>query len=195
MRDGLTIYLVRHGETDWNRDRRYQGQMDIPLNARGRAQAQRNGAALRPFLPQIAELHFIASPLGRARETMEIIRSELGLPPKDYTIEPRLKELNYGHWEGQLQSDLPVIDPEGLIQRAVDPFRWRPTGGESYADLHARTLDWLASVEYGCVVAAHGGISRCLRAAVLGLDPASIPDLDCPQDRVLVLTAKTMRWI
>ena len=195
MRDGLTIYLLRHGETDWNRDRRYQGQMDIPLNATGRAQAKRNGEALRTMLPGIAQLAFVASPLGRARETMEIVRSQLGLPPKNYAIDPRLRELHYGHWEGQLQSDLPHIDPGGLAERTADPFRWRPKGGESYADLLARTVDWLGSVNGDCVVAAHGGISRCLRAAILGLDTATIPDLDSPQDRVLVLTKNAMRWI
>jgi broad specificity phosphatase PhoE len=195
MRDGVTIYLIRHGETDWNRDLRYQGQKDVPLNAKGRAQAKRNGEALRTLLPAIASMDYIASPLGRARETMEIVRAELSLPPQDYRIDPRLRELHYGHWEGQLQTELPRLDPVGWAERANDPFRWRPRGGESYADLLERTRDWLTSVHRDCVVAAHGGISRCLRAALLGLEPSSIPDLDSPQDQVLILNGRSMSWL
>ena len=190
-----TIYIIRHGETDWNRDRRYQGQRDIPLNDKGRAQASRNGEALRALLPAIAHADFVASPLGRARETMEIVRASLGLEPHSYRLDDRLRELNYGHWEGMLQDDLPHIDPHGLAERSLDPFRWRPHNGESYADLLVRVIEWLDSIDRDTVVAAHGGVSRCLRAHVLGLDPSSIPDLESPQDRVLSLTKDAMKWI
>src|SRR5436190_22569107 len=106
MQGGITLYFVRHGETDWNAARRYQGQRDMPMNERGRAQARRNGEALRSFLPAIAEADFVASPLGRARETMAVLRTALDLAADDYRVDERLMELNYGHWEGQLQSDL-----------------------------------------------------------------------------------------
>jgi probable phosphoglycerate mutase len=195
MRPGLTLYVVRHGETDWNAERRYQGQTDIPLNAIGRRQSARNGEALRPLLPALTQADFVASPLGRARETMEIVRDRLGLDPAGYRIDDRLIELSYGSWEGQLQSDLPRVDPAGLAARSGDPFRWRPEGGESYADLLARTVDWLAGLERDTVIASHGGISRCLRAHLLDLDPESIPCLESPQDRVLVLKRGTMAWL
>lgn len=195
MRPGLTLYVVRHGETDWNAERRYQGQTDIPLNALGRLQSARNGDALRPLLPALTQADFVASPLGRARETMEIVRDRLGLDPACYRIDDRLIELSYGSWEGQLQSDLPRVDPAGLAARSGDPFRWRPVGGESYADLLARTVDWLAGLERDTVIASHGGISRCLRAHLLDLDPESIPCLESPQDRVLVLKRGTMAWL
>lgn len=195
MRDHPTIYFIRHGETDWNRDRRYQGQRDIPLNETGRAQARRNGRALAAFLPAIARACFVASPLERTRETMEIMRGELGLPPMGYQTDPDLIELCYGNWEGTLQDDLEVHDPEGVIARRADPFRWRPGGGESYADLFARVQRWAGAVAEDCVVVSHGGVSRCLRAHVLGLDPASIPRLESPQDRVLILAGSSMRWL
>lgn len=195
MRDDITIYLIRHGETDWNRDRRYQGQRDIPLNDKGRAQAKRNGEALQALLPAIASAQFVSSPLGRARETMQIVRGALGLTPDAYTLDGRLRELSYGTWEGQLQQDLPNLDAAGLAERGKDPFRWRPRGGESYADLLVRVVNWQQAIEYDTVVASHGGVSRCLRAHVLGLDPAGIPDLESPQDRVLALTTAGMRWI
>jgi probable phosphoglycerate mutase len=190
-----TIYLIRHGETDWNRDRRYQGQRDIPLNDTGRAQARRNGEALRALLPDIAAADFISSPLGRARETMEIVRTAIGLPPERYAIDDRIKELNYGHWEGMLQDDLPMVDPRGLAVRSIDPFRWRPDQGESYADLLVRVIEWFATIERDSVVTAHGGVSRCLRAHVLGLDPSVIPALESPQDKVLILRDRAMQWL
>jgi broad specificity phosphatase PhoE len=195
MPDRPTIYFIRHGQTDWNRDRRYQGQRDVPLNDTGRAQARRNGAALRAFLPAIAEAEFIASPLGRARETMEIVRTELGLPPEGYAIDPRLVELCYGVWEGTLQDDIIRHDPDAFAVRARDPFRWRPDEGESYADLFARVTAWAETRRRDSVIVSHGGVSRCLRAHVLGLDPELIPKLESPQDRVLILGARTMRWL
>ena len=72
------LYLVRHGETDWNAEGRIQGQRDVPLNARGRAQARRNGEVLRDLLGERAgTIRYLASPLGRTRETMEIIREAI----------------------------------------------------------------------------------------------------------------------
>lgn len=195
MRPGLKLYFIRHGETDWNAERRYQGQTDIPLNERGRAQSRRNGEALCTFLPGIERADFVASPLRRTRETMEILRATLGLEPSGYRLDDRLIELSYGAWEGQLQANLPLSDPQGLADRSKDPFRWQPVGGESYADLLRRTIDWAETLERDTVVSSHGGVSRCLRAHVLGLDPESIPALESPQDRVLVLSAGSMQWV
>lgn len=195
MQPGVTVYIVRHGETDWNRDRRYQGQRDIPLNAVGRAQALRNGEAMRVLMPGLADADFVASPLGRARETMEILRGALGLLPGSYRVDERLKELSYGTWEGRLQADLPSLDPQGWGTRALDPYRWRPQGGESYADLMLRAVAWLDGVKRDTVVAAHGGVMRTLQAHVCGLDPERVPVLAAPQDKVLVLRDSAMHWI
>jgi broad specificity phosphatase PhoE len=195
MAAGVTLYFVRHGETDWNAERRYQGQRDIPLNATGRAQAKRNGEALRAIKDHIQEADYVASPLGRARETMEILRGSIGLETQAYRTDERLKELSYGTWEGQLQTELPVLDPAGWGQRGIDPYRWRPTGGESYEDLLVRAAGWLQDVKRDTVVASHGGVSRVLRGHVLDLETEAIPELDSPQDQVLVLTANGMRWL
>lgn len=195
LKPGITLYLIRHGETDWNRDQRYQGQRDIPLNDTGRAQARRNGEALKPLLPDIAHCDFVSSPLQRAIETMEVLRTVMGLDPAAYRRDDRLVELNYGHWEGHLASALLASDPEGVAAKAVDPFSWRPKGGESYEDLMARIIPWLASIERDTVAITHGGVSRVARGAVLKLDTADIPTLEVPQDRVLVVRDATMRWI
>jgi broad specificity phosphatase PhoE len=195
MRRDITLYFVRHGETDWNAERRYQGQMDIPLNDKGKAQAKRNGEILRQAIPDLSAIDLVSSPLGRARETMTIMLGELGAAADRLRFDDRLRELSYGAWEGKLESELPTLDPEAFTTREKDRFRWRPAHGESYADLFARTGDWLKSVERDTLVASHGGVSRCLRAHVLGFDPELIPTLESPQDRVLVLTNGTMRWL
>lgn len=195
MRGDVTIYLVRHGETDWNAQSRYQGQADIPMNELGRSQARRNGEALRSLLPGIARADFVASPLMRARETMEIVRSALDLEPGSYRLDDRLKELNYGHWQGVNAVDLSGFDAEGVLARAQDAFRWRPKGGESYADLMARAIGWLDDVTTDTVVAAHGGISRVLRGHLYGVEPTLVPELAVPQDKVLVLRRDGMHWI
>lgn len=195
MRDRVTLYFIRHGETDWNRDARFQGQADIPMNATGRAQAHRNADALAPLLKNPAQLDFIASPSARTRETMKIVRTTLGLSPDDYRTDDRLKEVNYGHWEGSLSADLPRIDPDGVAARAKDPFQWRPSGGESYADLMVRTSDWLATIEKDSVVVSHGGVSRTLRGVLYGISGSELTLLEVPQDRVLILERSAMRWL
>lgn len=194
MRPDITIYFIRHGETDWNAAGRYQGQMDIPLNHKGRGQAARNGAVLRDLLADPSRLDFVSSPLGRARETMDIVRDKLGLAAGGYRCEPRLKEVHYGVWEGTLWNELPTVDPEGLAARKKDPFHWRPREGESYADLDARTGAWLAGVERNTVVTSHGGVSRTLRGRVLGLDVREVPFLEVPQDRILMLRRGSIEW-
>lgn len=195
MRSGVTLYFIRHGETDWNVELRYQGQTDIPLNAKGRAQSRRNGEVLGSHLKRPEDLDFVASPLGRTRSTMEILRTSLNLDPKGYRIDHRLMELSYGIWEGHLLADLPKIDEEGVKARAQDPYHARPPGGESYADLELRTLAWLQTVERDTVVVSHGGVSRCLRGHLLCLPQAKIPELESPQDKILILKKGAMEWI
>jgi broad specificity phosphatase PhoE len=195
MRPDITIYFIRHGETDWNAESRYQGQADIPLNEKGRSQAQRNGEKLRTLLPGIAEADFVTSPLARAIETMRIVRGALSLEPETFQIDERLKEAHYGDWQGTLLSDLPGVDAAGIAARTRDPFRWRPNGGESYEDLMARTLPWLDTVARNTVVVSHGGVSRVFRGHILDLELKSVPLLEVPQDRVLILRHGRIDWM
>jgi probable phosphoglycerate mutase len=194
MRGDLTLYFVRHGETDWNAARRLQGQTDICLNATGRTQAARNGRALKTLIRDPGSLSFVASPLSRTCETMEILRGEFGLEPKRFAIDDRLREINFGHWEGLTWDELPERDPVGYRERLADAFGWRPRGGESYRDLTERTVAWLESLEGSAVVASHGGVSRALRGHLLGIDPQEVPHLSVPQDKVLVLRRGHMEW-
>lgn len=196
LRPGVTLYFVRHGETDWNRARRYQGQRDIPLNATGRVQAQRNGQVLAEILgAETAALDYVASPLSRARETMEIIRQEMALPRLGYRTDERLLEIHYGHWQGRLWEELSHADPEGYAARLADPWGWQPAGGESYCMLSERVGRWLAEMTNDAVVVSHGGVSKVLRGLILQLGVAEIASLDVPQDKVLQVTAGNVGWI
>jgi broad specificity phosphatase PhoE len=195
LKPGVKLYFVRHGETDWNAARRYQGRRDIAINATGRTQAARNGRILRQALRDPTALDYVASPLLRARETMEIIRGELGLSPKAYRTDDRLMEMSYGDWEGQLLEQLAVCDPDGVAARKADPWNWQPRGGENYGLLTQRVASWLNDVGRDAVVVSHGGVSRALRGLVLPLERAQIPFLAVPQDKVLVLEAGTIGWL
>ena len=193
---GVTLYYVRHGETDWNVAQRYQGQRDIPLNANGRTQAARNGKALLEKLgPEAEAMDFVASPLARARETMEIVRREMGLAPHAYRLDTRLSEINYGHWEGEYWHELPTTDPEGFAARAADLWGWQPKGGESYSMLSDRVALWLADMKRDAVVVSHGGVSRALRGIVLKLTSTDIFRLEVPQDKILVIRDGSASWL
>ncbi len=196
MKDGVTLFFIRHGQTDWNKLQRYQGQTDIPLNDTGRAQAARNGRTLREVLgSDLARFDFAASPLVRATETMEIVRRNMSLPSRPFELDERLKEQNFGHWEGLLWSELPTLDPEGFSARLADTWGWTPRGGENYADVTARVAQWLDGIERDTVVVSHGNISRCVRGILLGLDEAVVPKLEVPQDRFLRLSRGKAEWL
>jgi broad specificity phosphatase PhoE len=194
LEHGLTLYVVRHGETDWNAAGRLQGQTDIPLNDNGRAQAAQNGMRLAHAKIDPAAVDFIASPLSRAYETMTLLRQAMGLPREGFKTDVRLKELSYGRCEGSTWQQLPPIDANG-VARHRDPYNWLPDGGESYADAMRRTAGWLSSITRDAVVVTHGGITRTLRGLVAGVAIEKVPTLKVPQDRVLVLRSGTMSWL
>src|ERR1700749_1039863 len=94
-----TIYYLRHGETDWNKTGRMQGTLDIQINELGREQAMHAGRLLGGLIARdgrnLDTLPFVASPLRRARMTMELAREQLQLPPSDYALDDRLREIGY----------------------------------------------------------------------------------------------------
>lgn len=126
-----TMWLVRHGQTDWNVQARYQGQTDVPLNAAGVQQAQ-------TLATELAGQHFDAifsSPLQRACLTAEIIAGELFLPVQ---IDERLREINQGLWEGEIYHDLLIRYPDEMRSRRENPYQFRPPEGETAAEVANR---------------------------------------------------------
>jgi probable phosphoglycerate mutase len=174
------LYFVRHGQTDWNAERRLQGQQDIPLNTLGRAQATRCGSILSGLFARdglrAAELDYVASPLGRARETMELLRAGLGLPPRDYRTERRLMEMSFGRWEGFTFAELQAREAAALAARERDKWGFVLPEGESYEQLVVRVRDWYDAVDRDTVVASHGGVCRAL-IAHLGIKPKETASL------------------
>ena len=191
-----TLFFVRHGQTDWNAARRMQGQIDIPLNETGRGQARRNGEVLRAVLGARApDLHYVASPLSRASETMRILRQALELPGAEtFATDDRLKEMGYGAWEGMMWPRHAERTPQ-ITWWLEDPWLRATPGGESYAMLWARMVAWLQEVPGDTVVVAHGGIMRVLRGHWLALPSNEAVKLDVPQDKVLVLRAGQEEWL
>src|SRR3954465_10844498 len=106
------IYYIRHGETSGNAQGRLQGAQDIPLNDLGRKQAAHAGDILADLFARDGRdetsIAFVASPLGRARSTMELVRGTLGLPPAGYSLDDRLREIGYGQWEGSTLAQMQV---------------------------------------------------------------------------------------
>ena len=199
LKPGVTLYFCRHGETDWNRVQRYQGQTDIPLNDTGRRQAERNGRTLaRRFEAAgivAGDLDFVSSPQVRASETMQIIRRELALPIEPFRRDDRLMEQHFGHWEGELYSALPELDPVGFAARKAEPWTWSPRDGESYVMVAERVGAWLAEITRDTLVTSHGNVSRVVRHLVLGIDQREATVVPVPQDKVLVLRDGRAEWV
>jgi broad specificity phosphatase PhoE len=151
------LYLVRHGETDWNLARRIQGRADIPLNATGRGQARRAAGLLARRDWDV----IVASPLSRARETAEIIAAELDLP--DPELRPALVERDYGVAEGLGFAEIDARYPEGA----------EVPGRESRSAVAERVVPDLLELarrysERAVVVVTHGG---AIRAVLSSVDP------------------------
>jgi broad specificity phosphatase PhoE len=189
-RPRVTLVHIRHGETDWNAEGRLQGQRDVPLNPVGRGQAARNGRALAAHLAERGidpdDLDWVASPLGRARETMAIVRDTAGLDPSDYRLDDSLKEVTFGLWEGFTIAELKVRDPAGIAARKADKWSFVPPGGESYAMLSARIAGFLDHLERDTVVVSHGGVMRVLQGLLLRVPEREVPLLDVPQGEFFV---------
>ena len=193
MAERPPLYFVRHGETDWNRERRIQGRTDIPLNAAGHAQASAIARRLRQVVGEPDVLDFYASPLGRARQTMAAILAGFGLAEDHALIDDRLTERGFGAYDGQTWRE--------LFAAGIDPDRdpaayhdWRPEGGESFADVAERVGAWLDGVAGPAIVVSHSGVSRVLRGLMFGLDKAEIVHLDVPQHRFYRISGREITW-
>jgi broad specificity phosphatase PhoE len=162
-----TLLLVRHGETDWNRDGRWQGHSDTPLNERGREQSRELAAQLDGMAVDVV----YSSDLARARETAEIVADRLGL---EVRLDRRLRERGFGAWEGLTSTEI-----EGRFEEAHR--RWRAGKGfgaddaESFDAFARRVHAFLNDVlqlhpDENVLVVAHGGSIRVIHALAAGLD-------------------------
>jgi probable phosphoglycerate mutase len=183
------IYFIRHGETQWNAERRYQGRRDIPLNQKGKGQADQNGRTLaalfaaRGLNPNEFEWH--GSPLGRTRETMERVRAAFTEPLPEVKYDVRLMEISFGILEGELFEQLPANMAVAPGSRTADYWEFRPENGENYRDVEARLAEFSSVLQGPSVVVAHGGIARTLRVLVERAPIVEVVNWAPPQDVIM----------
>ncbi len=192
-----TIYYIRHGETEWNATGRLQGTQDIPLNELGRKQAAHAGNVLAGLFARDGrgrnDLSYVASPLGRARSTMDFVREVLGLPAGQYALDDRLREIGYGEWEGSTLAEMQAKDPELYARRLTEKWTMASPGGETYAAVQVRMHDWYDSLKADTVAVAHGGTCRALMVALGHETPQSAADLFIEQGAVYVFGDGTLQ--
>ncbi|MDQ7030880.1 MAG: histidine phosphatase family protein [Ardenticatenia bacterium] len=177
-----TIYAVRHGETPWNVEGRYQGQLDPPLNERGRAQAEATARALAP-------LHIDAiysSDLKRAAQTAEALARLIHLPVR---LDPRLREINQGEWQGVLVQEIERRWPVEFAGWRRAPWHHRPPGGERLQDVQERVLAALHDI-----VAQHPEGTVAVFTHKLPIALLTIALKGAPPDRLWELLPANGAW-
>ncbi len=172
MLGSSVVYLVRHGQTEWNVERRWQGVTDIPLNARGRAQA---AAVARAFSASgmfggAGMRRVVSSDLSRAKETAEEIARVAGVPLE---TTPRLRERSFGRWEGLSRTEIAQKFPGDIEAYETQRETFRPLGGQSWRDFSeqsAKTVHELVGGLAGqsTVVVAHAGPLQAFLSQVMG---------------------------
>ncbi|MER8624705.1 histidine phosphatase family protein [Mesorhizobium sp. M1143] len=183
------VYIVRHGQTQWNAESRLQGQADTDLNALGREQATRNGRRLAELIQNPEDFDFVASPMKRTRETMQRLRLAMQLDPDAYRTDPRLVEVHFGDWQGFTYAELDTRMPGSAKARRRNKWNFQPPGegAESYQMLLERVKPWFDALDRQTVCVTHGGVVRTLFRMVKGVSEHEAANLEVRQDRVLRL--------
>ena len=180
------IYLVRHGQTEFNRERRIQGHVDSPLTELGVRQARAVGGLLADLIRDPAGWRIVSSPLGRARSTAEIVAGKLGGLPVQ--LDDRLKEMSWGPHDGRLRAELEAEHPETFARTG---WAFDASAGETYDEVCERVGAWLAELppepERRVIAVSHGISGRVLRGLYAGLDRDHTAIQDVPQDAVFLL--------
>ncbi len=196
----MKLILVRHGETEWVRQGRYQGSTDVPLNKRGFLQAKAVARRLKEVKPSI----IYSSQLKRAQETANAIAQKCR---KKILVDSRLNELSFGRWEGEYHEQVRLRFPNQ--SRHWYRARWtsRPPGGESLRSLEKRVSSFLTDLTtrfkngQTCVLVTHGGPIRMFLIRVLGIeprifwtlriDPASVSVVNLQTKELMLLNGQT----
>ena len=160
-----------------------------------RQQAAGAGTLLGWLDRNVGELDFVAGPLLRTRQTAEIVRTTLGLDAKAYRLDERLKELDFGKWEGLTWPRIRATDPANFALRQADPWGFPMPGGESYAQVAGRVRECLEAIRRDTVIVSHGGICRTVLALAAGFPAEQSPMLRIPQNQILVLRDGRFAWV
>ncbi len=193
MRADVEIYLLRHGETVWNREGRFQGRRDSPLTLRGMQQALAAGRFLRARLGSaLAHFQLIASPQPRAWQSAVLLAEAAGLDVLAIRLDPAVVEMSWGRWDGLTAAEIAARDPE-LWQRRIDDglAEAPPNGGESRAAVWRRAQAWYTSLppQSRIVLVSHGTFGRALRCVHADLSHDAMLGMRFPHDRAFHLHA------
>ncbi len=164
-----TVYFVRHGQTCFNRDKRLQGWLDSPLSGEGKEQVRHVAKALK----ELRIDHAFVSPLGRARETLEILRSE-----KTFSAEltPHLREVSFGDFEGNTLPELDKKFPGMWEARMSDKWNFCPPNGEANRDAVPRAQEIVRRIasfpeDHSLLIVAHFAINRIILSLLANIPP------------------------
>lgn len=174
------IYFFRHGETEWNKERRYQGAKDSPLTIEGKNQVELVCSIFEKEQNLPNPLKVYVSPLGRAIETASILARHFDI---ELVIDERLREISLGSWDGFTQDEIRQLYPDRL--NGVEPYNWyfQSPDGESMKSAKQRIISWYSDISKQTVcVVAHGLIGRVLMGVVQGLSDKEFLRLAVAQD-------------
>ena len=180
------IILIRHGETIWNREGRFQGRLDSPLTQKGRLQAKENGKKLKGIVSK--DIKIFSSPLGRAKETAYIISNELGINRDKIIFDNRVIEFDYGIFEGKRKID--IIDTKEFKDREANKWYYKIENGESYEIVSKRVKSFLDTIidEDEVIVIAHEMVNRTIRGIYCNYSKDKTLTLRQPNDTIYLLS-------
>ncbi len=184
------IILLRHGETKWNVEGRFQGRLDSPLTKKGKLQAKENALKLKKNIEDFSKIKIFSSPLGRAKETAFIISDILGVERKTIIFDKRVIEFNYGIFEGKIRDN--ILDTEEFKEREANKWNFIIENGESYQIIQNRVKDFLNFIkdEKIVIVIAHEMVNKVIRGLYCNLSEDETLNLKQPNSVVLYLLNK-----
>lgn len=192
-----TIYLLRHGETEFNTQGRYQGELDSPLTEVGVQQVQQNAQMLKSLIGNPNEWKIVSSPLGRAMQSTEIICETIGYDVKKVEKDERLTEVAVGQWAGLTTKEIESSWPN-LFQN-TDVYNWyfNAPNGEAYDSVVCRLSAWLKDMQHvpNVIAISHGLTGRILRGIYADLKKEDALKLEVSQNIFFKLTDKTITRI
>ena len=184
------IFLVRHGETQWNAESRRQGRGDSVLTQTGIEQSRAVARQLKANLPEGQEITLVTSPAGRSRRTAVIIAEELGMDPNRIRIANQLEEMDFGDWTGLTDEEIAEQQPEQWRARQLNRWFFEYPNGESYPKLCSRVSQWMETAEDipGVTIAVtHQWTSRVIRGQYLRLPKEDMFPLMHPHHHIVRL--------
>ncbi|EGR2274642.1 histidine phosphatase family protein [Vibrio parahaemolyticus] len=179
------IFVLRHGETEFNADKKLQGHCNSSLTSKGSDQARRVGTTLKQYVEN-RPFRVYSSTLGRALQTSQIVCEELNYSYENLNKEPRLKEFSLGEWE---QRTIPSLEQEVPNLLAQNDWYLQAPNCETYESVSERLSSWLSDVAHDedIVVVSHGLTGIVLRGLLLGMDYTQVWQQDLPQDAFFII--------